>query len=82
GIDPARPLDKQGDAFWWGGAGFSALAEPYGGFRMMVRGYDPGNGGAGVGTFKASIDGGAGRGGSLRAVAFDGEGRPVDAIEG
>ncbi|MBM3556563.1 MAG: hypothetical protein FJX47_13535, partial [Alphaproteobacteria bacterium] len=60
GIDPARPLDKQGDAFWWGGAGFSALAEPYGGFRMMVRGYDPGNGGAGVGTFKASIDGGAG----------------------
>lgn len=82
GLDPARPLDSQGDAFWWGGAGFGELAGPYESFRLIVRGFDRAQGGLAVGTHKASIDAGAGRGGKLMAGCFSLEGRAVDWIEG
>jgi hypothetical protein len=43
GLDPERPIEAQGDALWWDGAGFAraAAAEgPWGGFARLVRGHD------------------------------------------
>ncbi|HYD67517.1 hypothetical protein [Azospirillum sp.] len=65
GIDPARPFGHQGDSFWWGGAAFSRIDAPYGGFRRVVRGYDPARGGARVEDFTATLDAGCGQGGPL-----------------
>src|SRR5260221_4020025 len=45
GVDPSRPLDAQGDAFWWGGNRLLELAEPYAGFRRIIRGFDRKHGG-------------------------------------
>jgi len=81
GIDGARPLDSQGDAFWWGGTGFNALEAPFESFRLLVRGYDRGRGGVAVGNFKASLDGGCGFGGALNAACFVSTGEAVEWIE-
>lgn len=48
GVDPSRPLEGQGDSFWWDQAGFAALAgsePPWNGFRRIVRGHDRAGGG-------------------------------------
>jgi hypothetical protein len=48
GVDPSRPLEGQGDSFWWDHAGFAALAgadAPWNGFRRIVRGHDRAGGG-------------------------------------
>jgi serine/threonine protein phosphatase 1 len=82
GLDPARPLDSQGDAFWWGGPGFGDLSGPFESFRLVVRGFDRAMGGVAVGAHKASIDAGAGRGGPLIAGCFDRAGAALDWIEG
>jgi len=82
GLDPTRPIDSQGDAFWWGGAGFGELSGAFEGFRLVVRGFDRAMGGVAVGAHKASIDGGAGRGGPVIAGCFGSEGRALDWIEG
>ena len=81
GIDTSRPLAAQGDALWWGGGGFESLTEPYGDFRMVVRGFDRANKGLRVTRVTASLDGGCGFGGLLRAGCFDRTGRLVDTIE-
>jgi hypothetical protein len=81
GIDPARPLDAQGDAFWWGGAGFDRLAAPFAGFRRVVRGFSRHHEGLVEGAHTLSIDGGCGFGGPLLAVCVDCEGAVVDTIE-
>lgn len=82
GIDPARPLDAQGDTLWWGGSGFDQMDEPYFGCRLVVRGFDPNHGGMKVGEFAASIDAGCGFGGPLVAACVTpGEG-VVEVIEG
>jgi hypothetical protein len=83
GIDPSRPLSAQSDALWWGGgAGFLKLAEPFGGFRRVVRGYDSDHGGLKEGPYSVSLDGGCGFGGPLIAACFDHEGKIVDSVEG
>lgn len=81
GIDPARPLTAQTDSFWWGVSGFSKIAEPYAGFRLVVRGFDPRHRGIHVGAFTAGIDAGCGFGGPLVAACFDREGAVVDVFE-
>jgi serine/threonine protein phosphatase 1 len=81
GIDPARPLSAQSDSLWWGMGGFAKLAQPYGGFRRVVRGFDRAHPGIELGEFTATVDGGCGFGGPLVAACFDPEGRVVDAIE-
>ncbi|WP_366653762.1 hypothetical protein [Fodinicurvata sp. EGI_FJ10296] len=60
GLDPQRPLAAQGDSFWWGARGFSAITDPYEGFIRIVRGFDPNGGGIDVSEVTASLDGGAG----------------------
>jgi serine/threonine protein phosphatase 1 len=81
GIDPGRPLDAQGDAFWWGGGGFERLDAPFAGFRRVVRGFSRRHEGLIEGAHTLSIDGGCGFGGRLLAVCVDRDGVVADTIE-
>jgi serine/threonine protein phosphatase 1 len=82
GIDPTRPLPAQVDAFWWGSAGFELLDAPYGDFRLVVRGSDRrGRGGVRVGAYSATLDSGAGFGGTLTCACFGPDGQMVQMLE-
>ncbi len=74
GVDTARPLDAQGDAFWWGGGRLLELAEPYAGFRRIIRGFDRKHGGLIETTYVTSLDAGCGFGGKLVAACFAADG--------
>lgn len=82
GVDPARPLDAQGDAFWWGGARLLEMTGPFAGFRRVVRGMDRNHAGLIEGAYATSIDGGCGFGGELLAVAFHRDGRIDEYVTG
>ncbi len=82
GLDPDRPLERQGDLFWWHGSGFSRLDQPYADFARVVRGYDPGRGEPQERPHKLSLDLGCGNGGPLQAVCLDPAGRVLDRVEG
>jgi len=81
GIDPARPLSEQTDTFWWGGRDFDLIDAPYGGFRLVVRGFDAGGQGVRISENAASIDGGCGSGGPLVCVGFGPDGATTEVIE-
>ncbi|MBL8671733.1 MAG: hypothetical protein JNK11_13840 [Alphaproteobacteria bacterium] len=81
GLDPRESLAQQGDILWWGG-GFSSIAEPYQGFKVVVRGYDRAHAGVQTAEFSATVDGGCGFGGPLLAACFDLDGRIIDLLEG
>ncbi|MCP4328920.1 MAG: hypothetical protein GY791_10850 [Alphaproteobacteria bacterium] len=81
GLDRSRPLSAQGDSFWWGSGGFQDIAEPFEGYRRIVRGYDPSHGGFQIGPISATIDGGCGFGGPLTAACFESSGELADRIE-
>lgn len=81
GLDPSRPLEAQRDSFWWGGAGFAALEEPYGGYRRIVRGFERSHPGIVEGTFTLTMDAGCGFGGSLLAACLSAEGELLDVLE-
>ena len=81
GLDPTRPLETQRDAFWWNPGGFAAIEAPFGGFGMVVRGFDPDNGGVVLGEHTMTVDGGCGQGGSLVAVCIDRDMAVVDQAE-
>ena len=80
GLDPARPLDAQGDEFWWGGRRLLELAEPYVGFRRIIRGFDRRHGGLVEGAYVTSLDGGSGFGGALLAACFTPDGGTIETI--
>ena len=81
GLDPARPIDTQRDAFWWGSEQLATLTPPYAGFKKIIRGFDPAHGGVNLDDYVATVDGGAGFGGTLAAACFGAEGHPLDRIE-
>lgn len=81
GLDAAKPLDLQGDAFWWGGAAFLELTTPYGGYRRVVRGFDRRHGGLVESPHAVSLDAGCGLGGALIAACFGLDGAILDRIE-
>jgi hypothetical protein len=81
GIEASRPLAAQGDAFWWGGAGFNRMDYPYEQFRRVVRGYDPGRNGIEVTDFTATLDGGCGFGGHLVCGCITPDGEILELIE-
>ncbi|HRJ60421.1 MAG TPA: hypothetical protein PKZ99_04490 [Azospirillaceae bacterium] len=81
GVDPSRPFALQGDRFWWGAAGFARMEAPFSGFARVVRGYDPGKGGAAAGDFHATLDGGCGFGGALVCAGFDSAGQLIDSFQ-
>ena len=80
GIDPSRPLEAQSDSFWWSSAGFQRLAEPYAGFRRVIRGFAPRHPGIELGDYGATLDAGCGLGGPLVAGCFDPAGELVDSL--
>ena len=81
GIDPARPLETQSDSFWWSSGAFGRILAPYGGFRRVVRGFDPNHGGMAITDYTATIDGGCGFGGPLVAACLLPDGEIIDKIE-
>jgi len=80
GLDPERPLDAQGDTFWWNAADFSRLTSPYAGFTRVIRGYDPAHAGLVETGHTVSLDSGCGFGGPLLAAAFDPQGRILEVL--
>jgi serine/threonine protein phosphatase 1 len=80
GLDPTRPLDAQGDEFWWGGRKLLELEAPYNGFRRVIRGFDRQHGGVVEGAFATSVDGGCGFGGALLAACFAADGSVIDTV--
>jgi serine/threonine protein phosphatase 1 len=80
GVDTARPLDAQGDAFWWGGSRLLELAEPYAGFRRIIRGFDRKHGGLVEAAYVTSLDAGCGFGGELLGVCFAADGSVSETI--
>lgn len=81
GIDPARPLNDQGDSFWWSGSAFNAINIPYTPFHKVIRGFDPRHGGLNLNCVTATIDGGCGFGGSLVCAGFDRSGQIFSLME-
>ena len=81
GLDASKPLDLQGDAFWWGGGAFIELLKPYESYRRVVRGFDRRHGGLVESPYAISLDGGAGFGGRLLAACLSNDGEIVDRIE-
>jgi len=81
GIDVNRPLDAQTDSFWWGGTDFSAITEPYGEVKRIVRGFDRAKQGAVQNQYTLSLDGGSGRGGSLLAALLSPAGETIEVFE-
>ncbi len=81
GVDPGRPLGQQSDALWWGSRSFERDEAAYGGFRSIVRGFDPQHGGTVIRAHMISLDGGCGFSGTLIAGCIDAEGRLIETIE-
>jgi len=81
GLDPAKPLDLQGDAFWWGGGQFLEVNHPYETYLRVIRGFDRHRGGLVESPYAVSLDGGSGFGGPLLAACLGNDGAVLDLIE-
>ena len=81
GVDPTKPLDLQGDIFWWCERDILCLDGPFAGYKRVVRGIDREHAGIVETNYAASIDGGSGFGGPLMAACFALDGSIVDRIE-
>jgi serine/threonine protein phosphatase 1 len=81
GVNPARPLPEQGDAFWWGPTDILELTAPFEGFRRVIRGFDRDRRGLVQRDYAVSLDGGAGRGGKLLAAALAPNGEVLEVLE-
>jgi serine/threonine protein phosphatase 1 len=80
GLDPARPLDAQGDGLWWNTSGFEAMASSFFGTERVIRGLDPAHRGVVETDYTLSIDGGCGFGGALWAVAITPGEKRIDSL--
>lgn len=80
GFDPKRPLEKQGDALWWGHPGWGSAA-PYQDFRRVVRGFGRAPGALDPAPYALSIDSGCGFGGKLTAVCLAPSGETLEQID-
>jgi hypothetical protein len=81
GLDPARPLAAQGDAFWWDASGFERIQDRYETFRRVIRGYDPQKRGPQHEGYAVTLDAGCGFGGPLRAAQLSPEGALLQLVE-
>ncbi len=79
GIDPARPLDQQGDAFWWASKNFNIM-EPYLPFKSVIRGHDPELQGVQRGKGCLSLAGSCGYGGKLVCAQLSGTGEILEIL--
>ena len=81
GVNPLKPLDLQGDTFWWSDRDILQLDAAFAGYKRVVRGIDPRHTGIVEARHAVSIDGGSGFGGPLMAACFTPDGIIVDHIE-
>lgn len=81
GLDLSRPLSEQQDTLWWGDLHFENLTGLYAGCKRVVRGADKKRRGVAVTDVTATLDGGAGFGGTIAAACFDAKGAVVDLVE-
>jgi serine/threonine protein phosphatase 1 len=81
GLAPDRPLDAQADVFWWGARAFDNIDTSYGGFRRVVRGFDPAHRGVTETPWTLSLDAGCGFGGKLAAACIAADGAVVEVVE-
>lgn len=81
GLDPARPLADQRDAFWWESGAFARAAAGYDGFARIVRGFDPAGGGWSEDGAILTIDAGCGSGGPLVAVCLAPDGTLLERLD-
>jgi serine/threonine protein phosphatase 1 len=81
GIDTLKPLDLQGDAFWWGGSTpFEVIDAPYGDIGRMVRGFDRTHPGVVDREHTLTIDAGCGFGGPLLVALLDSRGKVLEVV--
>ena len=82
GVDPTRPLDRQGDSASGGvpRSRSSSIAEPFAGVQRAVRGFDRAHPGVASGAVGMTIDGGCGFGGPLLALLLDRDGREIERL--
>ncbi len=82
GVDPDRPLEAQGDSFWWDATGFTTLAgsdrEVWNSFRRIVRGYDRTGLGFAQTALTVTLDGGD----ELLAGLFNANGDLLELLRG
>jgi serine/threonine protein phosphatase 1 len=81
GIDAEKPLELQGDVFWWGRSDVLSLAAPFSGFDRVVCGSHRRRAGLVETTYAAALDAGCGFGGPLVAACFDLGGSVLDRLE-
>jgi hypothetical protein len=94
GLNPERPFETQGDAFWWDEAGFERAAAgvpapegeegmyPWGGFARLVRGACSRHDGPLAAGWGLTLDAGCGLGGALVAACLAPTGEVIEVIEG
>jgi serine/threonine protein phosphatase 1 len=81
GVDPTRPIERQGDSFWWGAAQpFDHIAQPFAGVARAIRGFDRSHPGIVDGAIGLTVDGGCGDGGPLMALLLDRDGREIERL--
>ncbi len=71
GLDPERPLEQQGDSFWWADNSFENIKNQYANFSKIFRGFDPNHNGININCVTATLDGGCGFGGKLTCAGID-----------
>ena len=93
GVDPARTLSLQTDAFWWGHPDFFRMTTPYQSFSLTLSGLVPHrvenddrtldmrDPKTLAGPGRLAIDGGCGLGGVLLAFCFDPRGKELFRYE-
>lgn len=79
GLRDDRPMEEQGDSFWWAARDFDRIERPFAPFARVIRGYDPEHRGIQMNNATATIDGGCGFGGSLVCSVFDRNGEHMDS---
>lgn len=80
GLDETRPLEAQKDSFWWPPHELGDLVGPYGEYARIVAGFDRQARGVTETPFTITLDGGAGRGGDLRAVCVESTGAIAETL--
>ena len=81
GLDPARTLSMQTDAFWFGHPDYFRLSKPYQNFTQVISGLVPSGSTEVIGPGRFAFDGGCGRGGYLSLRCFSSKGTPLFEYE-
>lgn len=81
GLDSSRPLEDQGDCFWWGHAHFKHMKSRYSPYQTVFRGFDPEQNGVMINEINATLDNNCGRGGTLVYAKIAGSGEILSLAE-